>query len=390
MPARYRSDRFVGRAREISRLAVALEAAAEGQSRRLLIAGPGGVGVSRLIDESILRVGRLSEPFAVLRWRAWAGRTREPYAPVIAGLRAYLSGLEAGERARILGPGADAIATLAPDLGGTPPAPRALRVGEDRRAAWVAEAVMRTLERIGERRPVLLALEDLHLADAATRALAVFLARVSRPSRVCTIATYGTDNLVRGDPFLADVAAIAEIADPPDRLELGPLGPDELADLVAGIEGERPTAALLLLVAERSGGNPLLVEEVLAARRELSGVSLGSSLGELVAARLALPVAVGIPVSGQATVEGSVRPVGPRRAGVSLGVGGLPQPQLQRRGHANREEAPLEQLESPEIPRRRPLRLRPEPLGQPRRALTQCDEPLTGGKGGGGDHLERT
>ena len=288
MPARYRSDRFVGRAREISRLAVALEAAAEGQSRRLLIAGPGGVGVSRLIDESVLRVGRLSEPFAVLRWRAWAGRTREPYAPVIAGLRAFLSGLEAGERARILGPGADAIATLLPDLGGTPPAPRALRVGEDRRAAWVAEAVMRTLERIGERRPVLLALEDLHLADAATRALAVFLARVSRPSRVCTIATYGTDNLVRGDPFLADVAAIAEVADPPDRLELGPLGPDELADLIAGIEGERPTAALLLLAAERSGGNPLLVEEVLAARRELSGVSLGSSLGELVAARLTL------------------------------------------------------------------------------------------------------
>jgi hypothetical protein len=53
-------------------------------------------------------------------------------------------------------------------------------------------------------------------------------------------------------------------------------------------EGERPTASLLLLAAERSGGNPLLAEEVLAARRELSGVSLGSSLDELVAARLAL------------------------------------------------------------------------------------------------------
>ena len=55
-----------------------------------------------------------------------------------------------------------------------------------------------------------------------------------------------------------------------------------------GIEGERPTASVLLLAAERSGGNPLLAEEVLAARRELAGVSFGSSLDELVAARLAL------------------------------------------------------------------------------------------------------
>lgn len=290
MPARLRSERFVGREREIARIAVALEAAADGRSRRLLISGPGGSGVSRLVDESVRRVGRLVEPFTILRWRAVAGRSGEPYAPAIDGLRPHLAGLDDAERARVVGPGAAALSALIPEVRAKDRADgtRPLRVGLDRRAAWLAEAVLGTLERSGERRPVLLVLEDLHLADAATRALATFLIRVSRPSRLCILATYGTDGLVPGHPLLADLAGIADAADSPDRLELGRLTRDELADLVAGIEGERPTASVLLLAAERSGGNPLLAEEVLAARRELSGVSLGSSLVELVAARLAL------------------------------------------------------------------------------------------------------
>ncbi|MBI3746483.1 MAG: AAA family ATPase [Chloroflexi bacterium] len=288
MPAGLTSARFVGRERELSRIAIALDAAAAGQSRRLLIAGAGGVGVSRLIDESARRVAALADPFAVLRWRAYGGLQLEPYAPVIAGLRRFLASLPPAERARTIGPGSDALAMLIPDLAPERRSGLALRVGPDRRAAATAEAVMGLLERAAVTRPVLLIIEDLHLADAATRALAVFLASVTRPARVCFVATYATDRLIAGDPLLADVAAIADLADPPDRLLLGPLGRDELARLIAGIEGERPTASLLLLAAERSRGNPLLAEEVLVARRELAGVSLGSSLRELVAARLGL------------------------------------------------------------------------------------------------------
>jgi len=288
MPGGVTSARFIGRERELSRIAVALEAASAGRSRRILISGAGGSGVSRLIDESVRRVGRLAEPFTVLRWRSFAGRSYEPYGPVVAGLRSFLAGLGAEERARIVGSGAPALGALLPELTSPADTGPALRVGSDRRAAWVAEAVMHLLERAGERHPVLLVIEDLDHADAATRALAVFLARVSRPARVCFVATYGTDRLVARDPLRAAVAAIAEVADPPDRLDLGPLVRDDLALLIGEIEGQRPTAALLLIAAERSGGNPLLAEEVLAARRELAGGPLGSSLGELVVARLAL------------------------------------------------------------------------------------------------------
>ena len=50
MAAKVTSARFVGRERELARLAVALEQAESGRSTTLLIAGTGGAGASRLLD----------------------------------------------------------------------------------------------------------------------------------------------------------------------------------------------------------------------------------------------------------------------------------------------------------------------------------------------------
>jgi DNA-binding CsgD family transcriptional regulator/tetratricopeptide (TPR) repeat protein len=296
MPGRSVSERFVGRERELSRLAVALDSAAQGRSPRVLLAGSGGIGVTRLVDETVRRVRRLSEPFQVIRCRAVAPHAMAAYAPIAEGLAPWLGGFDDPELARIVGPGAEPLARLLPELEGrllgpgsaaTARPPRRDAIAPERRTAWLDEAIHGLLERAGEARPVLLILEDLHHADAGTRGLAAFLARVARPARLCLIATYGTDRLARGHPLLPGLASIAQAGDPPDRLELGPLDRGELAELVAAIEGERPTAAALLLVAERSAGVPLLAEEILAARRELPGVALGASLEDLVLARMA-------------------------------------------------------------------------------------------------------
>jgi DNA-binding CsgD family transcriptional regulator/tetratricopeptide (TPR) repeat protein len=291
MPARFSSERFIGRERELSHLAVALEAAADGRSPRLLISGPGGIGVSRLVTEGVRRVGRLSEPFQVVRCAAAPARGHAAYGPIVEGFSPWLAALDDAELQRVAGPGAEPIARLlpavAPRLGSVIRHARRESIAPERRGAWVAEAVQGLLERAGERRPILLVVEDLHHADAGTRALATFLARVARPARLCLVLTYGVDRLSRGHPLLPELAAITSAADPPARLELGPLDRFDLARLVTEIEGERPTAAALLLVAERSGGDPLIAEEILAARRELPGVSLGTTLDELVLARLA-------------------------------------------------------------------------------------------------------
>src|SRR5439155_26552650 len=160
-------------------------------------------------------------------------------------------------------------------------------IASERRQGRVLEGIHGLLTRLGEQRPIVLMLEDLHTVDGATRALATFLARVSRPQRLCLVATYQPDEVTRSHPLHADLALVADSQRPPERIELGALGRDELATLFEGIEGERPSASVLLLLAERSRGNPLIAEELLAVRREGSPAAATGSLAEILAARLA-------------------------------------------------------------------------------------------------------
>src|SRR5512135_3552489 len=174
MPARFVSERFVGRERELLRLATALEAAAEGRSPRILLAGSGGIGVSRLVSETIRRVERLDGSFRVVRCRAVPAHAAAAYAPIAEGLGRWLATVDDAELERIVGPGAEPLARLLPGLASR------LGYGSDapeRRTAWLNEAIHGLLARSGEDRPVLLVLEDLHHADAGTRGLATFLAR---------------------------------------------------------------------------------------------------------------------------------------------------------------------------------------------------------------------
>ncbi len=292
MTVRSTSARFVGRDQELALLARTLESAAGGRTTTLLLAGTAGIGVSRLLDESQRRLAGLPDPFRVIRARPGAGRTGEPYAQVVAAFRPAFARLPDDALAAVVGPGAEALGPLFPELRerfdslGLLPA-RPWLVSRERRQPRLLEAILGVLERLGERAPVVLMLEDLHAADGATRALVTFLARVTRPGRVCVIGTYQPDVLTWDHPLGADLAAMAEATRMPQRLELGPLDRDALADLVAGVEDERPAAAVLLLVAERSAGNPLIAEELLLARRELSGVTVAGSFEQLVVARLA-------------------------------------------------------------------------------------------------------
>jgi DNA-binding CsgD family transcriptional regulator/tetratricopeptide (TPR) repeat protein len=293
MPPGFTSARFVGRDSAFVRLAPVLQAATDGLSATVLVDGAGGIGSSRLLTEAGARLTGLSEPFSVLRGRSRPAGTDSPYAPIVRALRPALTDLPEADLATLVGSGAEDLVRLLPELharlahaGALPSRPSV--TSAERRQARVLEGILGVLGRLGERRPVLLMLEDLHHADAATRAFAAFLARVQRPHRLCLLVSYQPDDMTRSHPLTAGVAKMIEARRPPTRLTLDPLGRGDLADLIEGIEGERPTGSALVLVAERSGGNPLVVEELLAARRELSGASLTGSLEDLVVARVGL------------------------------------------------------------------------------------------------------
>ncbi|HXG40921.1 MAG TPA: AAA family ATPase, partial [Candidatus Limnocylindrales bacterium] len=284
------SEGFVGRERPFVRLAEALDAAAAGRPRLVLVAAEAGLGATRLLTELERRVARLAEPVTVLRGDALAD---EPYGGLLAPLRPLLLAADDATLADVAGSSGEEIARLVPELGPRlrslglmPDRPRI--VDPERRQPRVLEAIHALLVRLGERRPVLLLLENLHRADAGTRRLVAFLGRISRPGRFCVVGTYQPDQMTAGHPLAATLAELAEPPRPPEVLRLEPLTRDELAALIEGIEGDRPSASVLLLVAERSRGVPLVAEELLAARRELSSAPLTGSFGELVIARLGI------------------------------------------------------------------------------------------------------
>jgi DNA-binding CsgD family transcriptional regulator/tetratricopeptide (TPR) repeat protein len=293
MPPRYTSARFVGREEAFARLAVGLDDAANGRTRTLLLGGTAGVGVTRFLDEAIVRLRALPEPMTVLRATAWPASADEPYGPIVRAIGPALLELSPAVLAEILGPATTEVVRLLPDLIAPlasigAPTDAGGATAPERRQARTLEGILGLLGRLGEQRPVILVLEDLHLADAASRALVTFLARVAQEQRLAIIGTHQPDVVARDDPWTSDLAAMLDGPRPPERVTLPPLDRDELAAVIEGIQGERASASLLLLVAERSGGLPLVAEELLAARRELPSASLTGSFDELVIARLAI------------------------------------------------------------------------------------------------------
>src|SRR5258706_463048 len=87
MPATMSSARFVGREAAFVRLASALEDASGGQATTVLLDGPGGVGVSRVVAELGRRLSGLDESFAVVRGRSYRPGPDEPYGAIVRALR---------------------------------------------------------------------------------------------------------------------------------------------------------------------------------------------------------------------------------------------------------------------------------------------------------------
>jgi DNA-binding CsgD family transcriptional regulator/tetratricopeptide (TPR) repeat protein len=280
--------RFIGRQHELEQLDAAVTDVAAGRGGALLVAGTSGMGASRLLDELESRIvavpGRPLTHLRSDRLPAWRG---EPYRPIRAALEAYLRTLAPSQVVALFDPAAELLAPLFEGIPGVPTIDREGRSVPERRTERTLEALRGLLGRLAADRPVVLFLEDLHETDAATRDLVAFLARTAGHLPLLLAGTYQPDALTRTHPFRATLEAIESGPRGVARVDLGPLSQPEVGALIEAYEGERPSARLLLLVAERSRGNPLIAEEVLDARRELTGASLTAPLEQLVLARVA-------------------------------------------------------------------------------------------------------
>ena len=130
--------------------------------------------------------------------------------------------------------------------------------------ARLFEAILTLLGRVGERHPTLLAVEDVHWADPATRDLVTFLVRNLTRERIVLLLTLRTDDVVP-DPAIG--AWLAELGRDPrfTRIELERLDQDDVAAQVGAILAAPAPNDVLGPIWERSDGNPFYVEELVAA-----------------------------------------------------------------------------------------------------------------------------
>ncbi len=289
MPGRVVSRRFIGREAELARVVEAVTAAASGAATTVLVASSAGMGATRFLDEALDRVTGRPQPPVVLRGQAH-GPVDPPWAAVLDAIAPLLAQRPDAELDALLARDGRPILLGLPGMGERAmrvPGPRASDLADpERRQPRALESLLRWLGRVAAERPIVIVLEDLHAADAATRSFATFVARIARDERICLVLTYQPDRLTREHPLRENLAVIEAGLRPPVRVDLAPLARREIAGLIEGIDGERPSASIVVLVAERSAGSPLVVEELVAARRELRSATLTGSLADLVAARL--------------------------------------------------------------------------------------------------------
>jgi DNA-binding CsgD family transcriptional regulator/tetratricopeptide (TPR) repeat protein len=259
MRARVTSSRFVGRVSELAELELGLREAAAGSPVVVLLGGESGVGKTRLVREL---EHRLSEQEALaLRGEAVEEADGElPYAPLIGALRPLvrdrdpaLQALSRGSRVQ--------LAALLPGLDDEGQAPDPSGPSGQLR---LFEGLLELLHLLSVEEPVVLTIEDLHWADRSTRTFVDFLARSLRRERIMLVLSYRTDELHRRHP-LRSLLAELERLERARRIELEPFDRGELAEALTDILGEPPAAELVERLHARSEGNPLYIEELLAA-----------------------------------------------------------------------------------------------------------------------------
>ena len=273
---------FVGREEELARLRSRWLRAAGGKGGLGFVRGEAGIGKSRLVAELALITE--SEGGRVI-----AGTTsfpeRDPYQCLSSALRGALP-LVAGTT--LAAPLLATIATLVPELRShRPDIPQLERLDPKGERGRLIDALTQAIIALTRPRPLLVILEDVHRAGAATlEALNEIVPRLSR-SPVLILATYRPDEAGRNHPLRALEHALGSIA---EHLTLGPLGEHDVAALVEAVSpGTAPTAEVISSLTKRSQGNPLFVTELVRDFVPASSerLALPASVAAMISDRLA-------------------------------------------------------------------------------------------------------
>jgi DNA-binding SARP family transcriptional activator len=261
---------LVGRDAEVARIEQAWKAATAGEMSALVIAGEAGIGKSRLAAEAI----RMAESTGGLIMRAQCYEAERSLflQPIVDAVTPQVTSLAGAILRGVTGERAATLAALVPEvasvLGSLPEDPRSVEVERGR----LYDAVAVFLRGLAARRPILLALDDLHNAGRATVELIHYLCRRITDVRLLIVVTVCTEE--GADTFQALDGVMS-------RLDLGSLPQEAVTQLATAKDQE----AMADQIFRRTRGHPFFVVEMLRGLADgESGVS--ESLRNWIVARV--------------------------------------------------------------------------------------------------------
>ncbi|MBO4273449.1 BTAD domain-containing putative transcriptional regulator [Microbispora triticiradicis] len=259
---------LVGREPHLRRIAERLDDLRRGVGGVFLVSGESGIGKTRLAEAAAaMAAGR----GAVVAWsRCVEGSGAPAFWPWIQALHALETDGDLARLAHRLSDG-DRTGDPAGDRTGD----RTATADPDTARFLLHDAVARALARRAADTPVLVVVEDLHWADAASLKLLTFLGADLHRLPLLVLAT------VRPEPATGRQAlteALGELTRQrgTERMSVAPFTPEQITDYLreAGRDGSGPELARAL--HDRTGGNPFFLGELL---RLLTSTHTGGRVG---------------------------------------------------------------------------------------------------------------
>jgi DNA-binding SARP family transcriptional activator len=283
-----RPDRiFVGRGRQLAQLMAGVEDLQRGRGSLFLLRGEPGIGKTWLAEEGAARAAERGA--LVLSGRCWESGGAPAYWPWVQCLRKLVQQTEPDTLAAQLGMGAVDVARIVPELHELlPRLPRPPAVDPEGARFLLFDAITTLLRNATRTRPIVLVLDDLHAADAASLLLLRFLTDALGDARVLVIATRRDSEPAASDSFAATVAQLARSERFHD-VALSGLGREEVARLVNAAGARGASDELVAAIHERTDGHPFFVAELvrlLASEDRLDAIPQG--VRAVVAERLGL------------------------------------------------------------------------------------------------------
>jgi len=260
---------FVGRRRELEMIQVALQRASAGRGQMVALVGEPGVGKSRVVYEAIQAAS--ASGWLVLHCGGLSYGQATAYLPIVDLLKGYC-GIGPGDdvkathervttRLTELDPTLEAILTPLLSLLDLPTWDDSwATLDPPRRRRAIHAAVRRLLLRLSESQPLLLVVEDLHWIDSETQALLDGLVENVLAAKLVLLVNYRPEYTHGwGSKSVYTQVRI----DPLETASAGQL----LRSLLGGDDVLDPLKQHLI---ERTGGNPLFLEEMVRSLVETS------------------------------------------------------------------------------------------------------------------------